>query len=715
MYKLFIALVAALALPNWLLAESLGNIANDKQIKVGKYSDKTHVTYLDNAVRIDIEPKSGRWQGVALSSAKGPFFDLSKYAIVAVDVENNNDHPTRIWLEVVNYGPNGKFSNIANAPLVLLPHEKGSLRVRYGRAAQKVDWEPKNMRHLFDGFEKTRHNKHTIYTTQVKELRIWAASTDKQLTFTLSNVRMEELAKPLPEAIKSKETFYPFIDSFGQYKHLEWEGKIHNIDDLHAEKEREDQFLKDNPGIADRTRFGGWASGPTFEQFKGRWGTVKYKGKWYFVDPEGKLFWSLGMNAVMINDDETAITLREHYFEKIPEITKENRGCFLFQRFPRFDFYKGKKIDSAKIKRFSFLRHNALLKYGTSNYYHEFLARSQKRLKSWGFNTNGNWLDQNVLKHEHLPYMSAVTYRKFYQVIEGCEMRGWQKFPDVFNPHHFDGLVESLRTTFKHTVKDPYCIGYFVDNELTWGDEIFLAKSVIRSPATQPAKQAMKDHLEKKYGEVSALNQAWGTTYGSWDDFLKVTELPDLTKSRNDLEAFNDIVVNRYFANCRRAINQEAPGKLYFGCRFAGHNARVVKTAAKYMDACSFNVYQPEVSSWKFPADVDLPMVVGEWHFGTTVRGLLSPGLDTASCATEQDRGRAFDRYVRSALWNPVIAGVHYFKYSDQATSGRSPDGENFQCGFIDVTDTPYRELVDAARNVSNDLYEYRVRTNSNK
>ena len=178
-------------------------------------------------------------------------------------------------------------------------------------------------------------------------------------------------------------------------------------------------------------------------------------------------------------------------------------------------------------------------------------------------------------------------------------------------------------------------------------------------------------------------------------------------KARADLEEFNDVIVNRYFRTCKEVINREAPGKLYFGCRFNDRNEKVIATSAKYLDGCSFNLYCPEISAWRLPAGVDMPVIVGEWHYGTAANGPAHPGLQPA--ANQAERARGFDRYVRSALWNPQIAGVHYFKYTDQMATGRPADDENIQCGFVDVTDTPYREMVDAARKVSADMYRYRL------
>jgi agarase len=48
--------------------------------------------------------------------------------------------------------------------------------------------------------------------------------------------------------------------------------------------------------------------------------------------------------------------------------------------------------------------------------------------------------------------------------------------------------------------------------------------------------------------------------------------------------------------------------------------------------------------------------------------------------------------------------GVHWFQYIDEPLTGRF-DGENYNIGFVDVTDTPYPELRDAARRVNNTIY----------
>jgi len=52
---------------------------------------------------------------------------------------------------------------------------------------------------------------------------------------------------------------------------------------------------------------------------------------------------------------------------------------------------------------------------------------------------------------------------------------------------------------------------------------------------------------------------------------------------------------------------------------------------------------------------------------------------------------------VENAAAFPAMIGAHWFQWLDEPVTGRM-DGENYNIGFIDVTDQPYRELVDAAK-----------------
>ena len=99
--------------------------------------------------------------------------------------------------------------------------------------------------------------------------------------------------------------------------------------------------------------------------------------------------------------------------------------------------------------------------------------------------------------------------------------------------------------------------------------------------------------------------------------------------------------------------------------------------------------------------------MIGEFHFGATDRGPFGTGVCQAE--NQVDRAEKMKTYVRSALGNPQIVGVHWHQFSDQATSGRF-DGEYLQVGWTDICDTPYPEAISAVRELGAELYRTRNR-----
>ena len=87
----------------------------------------------------------------------------------------------------------------------------------------------------------------------------------------------------------------------------------------------------------------------------------------------------------------------------------------------------------------------------------------------------------------------------------------WGKFPDPFDPSFRAAIERRMSWERDKSAGDPYCIGYFVDNELGWGDELSLAKAALASPPEQAAKRAFLKDLEAKYETIDKLNAAWKT------------------------------------------------------------------------------------------------------------------------------------------------------------------------------------------------------------
>jgi len=408
------------------------------------------------------------------------------------------------------------------------------------------------------------------------------------------------------------------------------------------------------------------------------------------------LFWSHGTDCVR-SHNATPINDREHYFSNLPEDGSEFSQFYAGGSWAPHGYYKG-----SSYKTYDFSRANFLCKYG-KDWATTFAELTHRRLKSWGMNTIANWSDRDIYLMRKTPYVCTISYSA--RRLEGSEGY-WGKFFDVFDPSFREALRRRLESEKGRAIGDPWCIGYFVHNELAWGDEVSLALAALISPAGQPAKKVFLDDLKSKYKTIDKLNVAWGTNHATWDALLQNRQAPDKDKARDDLTAFYTKTAETYFGVIREELDKFAPDQLYMGCRFAWVNDRAARAAAKFCDIVGYNRYTYSVSEQRLPDGIDKPIIIGEFHFGALDRGMFHTGLKKT--ADQQDRADKYESYVCGALRNPYIVGTHWFQYKDQATTGRG-DGENYQIGLIDVCDKSYPEIIRAVRKVGYNLYEYRL------
>ena len=489
--------------------------------------------------------------------------------------------------------------------------------------------------------------------------------------------------------------FFPLVDEFGQYRHADWPGKIHNAAELAAARTAEADDLTRHPGPVGWDMYGGWAAGPQLAA-TGRFRTEKHDGRWWLVDPLGRLFWSHGIDCVETYWSTTPITDRERWFSGLPPKDSPLGKFYGEANWAPHNYYEGRRYEN-----FSFSAANLQRKYGPDAWrtFHDLIHR---RLQSWGMNTLGNWSQESICRMRKTPYV--VTLHSGGRRLQGSEGY-WGQFADVFDP----SFAESIRADLaRHQAEanDPWCLGCFVDNELGWGSDVSLAEAALMSPADQPAKRAFVAQLREKYGPIAQLNTAWGTKYASWNALLESRKKPDAKRAHDDLAAFAFTTAKTYFHICRDEVKRSAPQTLYLGCRFAWVNDPAVRAAGEYCDVISFNRYQKDVASLNLPAKtVDRPMMIGEFHFGALDRGMFHTGL--VATASQHERAEAYRTYVRSAIRHPNIVGTHWFEFGDEALTGRG-DGENYQIGFVDVCDTPYAETIAASRDIGAEMYVLR-------
>jgi hypothetical protein len=317
-------------------------------------------------------------------------------------------------------------------------------------------------------------------------------------------------------------------------------------------------------------------------------------------------------------------------------------------------------------------------------------------------NTIANWSSSEFYFMRRTPYTETLGINA--KPIRGSEGY-WGQFLDPFDPQFRDSIRRSAERAAKTSGNDSWCIGYFVQNEISWGNETSLTLASLTSPADQPAKIAVVEHLKKKYQNVEKLNAVWQQNYKDWDDLLQSNIKPDEKIAKTDLTECYALIAEQYFRVISEELHKACPDQLYLGCRFAWGNDVAIVAASKYCDVISFNKYQYHLDHLTLPENIDKPCIIGEFHFGALDRGMFHTGL----CPTESQEARAeaYRRYVTSALQNRYLVGTHWFQYMDQATTGRG-DGENYQIGLVSAVDTPYPETIAAVRVIGVKMYELR-------
>ncbi len=632
-----------------------------------------------------------QWPGITLLPTQGKHWNLAANAQLILELKNTGKTAARIYCRVDNPKTDGS-KHCLKASLPLEPGRSGTLQV----SLRSSD----NLGGLLFGMENYPAAPAGTPATDfepsnVNALVVFVADPSADQHFEILGIRATGEYRAPTASVGDAKPFFPFIDAFGQYKHKDWPGKTKSDADLVARRDAEASALKRARPPALWDKFGGWAEGPALAA-TGAFRTEKVGGKWWLVDPEGRLFFSQGIDCVG-HYDTTPTDDRESWFEAFPGEQPEYLQ-FYRKDIPVAGYYLGRQP-----KCFSFFKANLFRKYG-ADWEKKYPAVVHERLKAWGINTIGNWSEAPILRLRLTPYVEDI-FTGDVKRIQGGGKGAWGKFADVFDPGFAATLRRKMATKAGKSADDPWCIGYFVDNELTWSSDISLAIGTLQSPADQPAKQVFLADLRAKYGSIEKLNAVWGVAHASWEALAQTQLAPDMDKAREDLLAFNAKIAETYFRTVRDIVKEVAPKRLYLGCRFATSNDVAVRAAAKYCDVVSYNLYRREVETCRFPG-CDKPVIIGEFHFGALDRGLFGQGLVAVGNQTE--RAAAYTSYMLGAARNPALVGAHWFQWSDQPVTGRSYEEENFQVGFVDVADTPYPELTAASRKVAETVYQTR-------
>ena len=551
--------------------------------------------------------ESNFWAGVRYVFPRG--LDLSRRARIVAPVSNLTARPLSFNLYLQSDRWQGEPRG---GHLTLPPFGAGEIACDLRAMPWRLD-EPADFPGMRGSLSPTGGSLFDL--RHVDSVRVVRDYGDAE--FVVGGLFAEDAERQADAKVLPLKTFFPFVDRFGQFRHDTWPGKARDESDLAKDRAEEDDWFMAHGEcpIPDADRFGGWAGGPRLKS-TGFFRTEKVDGRWWLVDPDGRLFFSHGVDCVELTGNWTGTGgVRTNWFERLPTSPAAN------PRPGAVYFYA----------------ENLVRKYGGLSE-EVAAARAHERLRAWGLNTIGNWSCPRVYGLARTPYVISVESPKRGQVDP---LGRTILLPDAFSPSFERDLSSLLRRHAAKMKGDPWCLGVFVDNELGWG---------------------------------------------GFTNFLPLAKA--------------------YYAACERAVRRELPNHLYLGSRFAGGDAAYHKVAARHCDVVSFNEYAHTMGRDLPAGAMDKPMIIGEFHFGALDRGLFHTGL--VPTADQHERARCYGAYMMSCLAHPRVVGAHWFQWIDQPLTGRGFDAENFQIGFLTVTDRPQPELVEAARAVARTMYARR-------
>jgi hypothetical protein len=446
-------------------------------------------------------------------------------------------------------------------------------------------------------------------------------------------IRVARLSVSSPgDAVLENE---PLVDTFGQWIREQWPGKISQLEDLQKIWKQEEETLK--PGDFDYCSYGGYRSSQA--KASGFFRVEQINGVWWFVDPDGHLFFSAGVDVITPRL-MTPLQDRQAIFAKLPP--------------PNLVPASAERMHPGV----SFFQWNLIRRFG-QDWQNPWVELTAQRMRAWGLNTVGNWSDPVLWEAGKVAYTIP---------LQGWETRqDYFGLPDVFSEEFIRNCDVAAESQCSKRKNDPYLLGYFIGNEPPWpGREESVAEMILNGPDTTTQRE-----LKKALAGTDSSGNRKAFVYRAFEKYLEVVN---------------------------NAIRKHDPNHLNLGIRFGGDDVpEAMLEASRRFDVCSLNIYEYVPSREQIARAyrvVRRPMLIGEFHFGVPGRG-MSSGL--RQVVDQKEKGGAYRYYVENVTAMPMMIGTHWFQWADEPNTGRS-DGENYNIGLVDVTDQPYPEMVDALR-----------------
>ncbi|AEV29398.1 Beta-galactosidase [Sphaerochaeta pleomorpha str. Grapes] len=502
---------------------------------------------------------------------------------------------------------------------------------------------------------------------------------------------------------------HPLVDEMGQRKGYQWPGKMESVNEMVSYLRTELANAKGASSYPSGwSRYGGYrklkfdATGYFHSHHDGK--------RWWLVDPDGYAFLSNGICYGARMGVHGFVDQMEDLFDWLPDPDDAMwKDCWTeASKIPEFVKRNGKESGKGR-RMFNFARANMIRAFGPDAWWDAWVTINAARIRRWGFNTIGvgvnTYTDEHVeafLEKANIPFV--LTLKDFPLTKKTI----YRDFPDVFSEEYRLASKTFAEQQLAAYRGNPLLIGYFITNEPEWlfQQTTNPAERLLAQDGDSASKNALIDFLQKRYGDIMYLNEAWNLDLQSFSDLKKPMEHADMysEQSKKDLLDFRDILIQKYCEVPSVAAREVDPEHLNLGMRysqltpmeFAGNDA---------FDVCSFNCYRPSPRPMLdiLKEKANCPGLIGEWHIAAREMRNFATGL--VSSPTQEERTKAIRYYFEQAVSHVSCVGLHYFEMNDQPVLGRF-DGECMQHGLISIANVPYASLSKAMEEFAQTMYE---------
>jgi hypothetical protein len=379
-------------------------------------------------------------------------------------------------------------------------------------------------------------------------------------------------------------------------------------------------------------------------------------GVWWFVTPEGKPFFSLGVCCVNPGDS---------FLDYDPN----NPGYAAWQHYESSAAWADTTLE---------------------------------RLRSWGFTTVGGWSDYATLKRAKQP---RLPYTLVLHIGAASGAPWW----DMWDRKVIATMEEIAKKQILPVRDDPLLLGYYTDNEMGWWNAPLFKMTLAQSPQSGQ-RQRLILMLRAHYGgDWARLRKDFEPQGADSFDALQRKGMLTLrpgSEGMAQIKQFVRLVATRYYALTRQVVRKYDPRGLILGDRYQSfYYPEVARAAGPYVDAISTNVN----ANWndgtlaRFYLDTlhtltGKPITVGEFYMTATENGSGNQNSSSGFpvVATQQERAAHFQTTLETFLHTPYVAGADWFQYYDEPMRGRG-DGENYDMGLVDIHDRLYPALTAAS------------------